>query len=115
MPSLVITTSATITCVHQGALKIVPSQHQVLVGHQPVAIALDQISIVGCPGIPPSAIPSCTKATWSGVASRVLAGGQPVLVQAVPPAGPVPGQGVCIGSPPNTPLVYAVQLTVTAG
>jgi hypothetical protein len=113
VPGFLVTTSAVINCAHLGSVRITPTQERVLVRELPVARAADQIVVVGCPGVPPS--PPCTTARWLGVAPRVLVGGSPVLVQPTPPAGPVPGPGVCVGSPPPTVQVLAVQLQVVAG
>jgi hypothetical protein len=113
MPGLVVTTATVITCGHLGPVRDAPAQSRILVGGAPVATALDQLVVAGCPGVAGS--PPCGKAVWTGLAARVLAGGAAVLVQAVPPAGPVPGSGVCVGPPPTTPLVHAGQLRVRAG
>ncbi|GAA0316843.1 hypothetical protein GCM10010302_64920 [Streptomyces polychromogenes] len=113
MPSLVVTTATAVTCGHLAPVQDVPFQTRALALGAPIATVLDQLLPVGCPGV--SGSPPCTKAVWTGTAPRVLAGGQPVLVQSLPPAGPVPGDGVCAGPPPTTPLVHACQPRVTAG
>ena len=115
VPSFVVTTATAITCGHLAKAQDTPFQTRVQAGHAPVATALDQILVAGCPGVTGSPTPPCTKVVWTGVAARVLASGQPVLVQAIPPANPVPGAGTCVGPPPTTPLVHQIQLRVTAG
>ncbi|MFG2296008.1 hypothetical protein [Streptomyces sp. NPDC048603] len=111
--SFVVTTAAVITCGHLGKVQDSPGQLRVLAGGAPVATAADLLTVTGCPGV--SGSPPCTGVAWTGLAARVLAGGRPVLVQNPPPAGPVPGAGVCAGPPPVTPLVHLIQLRVTAG
>ncbi|MGW8765208.1 hypothetical protein ACWGN5_22170 [Streptomyces sp. NPDC055815] len=112
MPGHLVTTATTITCGHAGKVQDTPAQTRVLVQGAPLATVLDQLLVTGCPGV--SGSPPCTKVVWSGVAARLLASGQGVLVQTLPPAGPVPGDGQCVGPPPTLPLVYAVQLRATA-
>ncbi|MFA7767491.1 hypothetical protein [Streptomyces sp. NRRL S-448] len=113
MPGHMVTTAAAIACGHAGKVQDAPAQTRVLASGAPVATVLDQLIVTGCPGV--SGSPPCTKVVWSGVASRVLAGGQAVLVQTTVPTGPVLGDGVCVGPAPTTPFVYAVQLRVRAG
>ncbi|MFD5889727.1 hypothetical protein ACFWHQ_27630 [Streptomyces sp. NPDC060334] len=113
MPGVVVTTATAVTCGHLAKVQDTPAQTRVLAGGAPLATALDQLVVTGCPGV--SGSPPCTKVLWTGLAARVLVGGQPVLVQEIPPAGPVPGSGVCVGPPPTTPMVVAGQLRVTAG
>ncbi|GLX39014.1 hypothetical protein Sros01_50870 [Streptomyces roseochromogenus] len=113
VPGTVVTTATAVTCGHLAPVRNTPAQTRVLAGGAPLATAADQLVVTGCPGV--SGSPPCTTVRWTGLAARLLAGGVPVLVQAVPPAGPVPGSGVCAGPPPTTPLVVAGQLRVTAG
>jgi hypothetical protein len=112
MPGFLVSTASVITCSHLGSVRITPTQHRALVAGAPIASALDTMVITGCPAAT-AVNPPCTTLRWTGVTGRVLVGGQPALVQTLPPAGPVPGAGVCAGPPPNTPLVSAVQLRVS--
>jgi hypothetical protein len=113
MPGFPLSTASVVTCSHLGTVTITPTQQRALVGGAPIASALDTMLIGGCPA-GSSSSPPCTTLGWTGVASRVLVGGQPALLQTLPPAGPVPGNGTCVGPPPTTPLVTVVQLRVTA-
>jgi hypothetical protein len=114
MPGLVLTTGAVVTCAHQGSVVDTPAQVRVLIHGQPVATSADQFAIMGCPGVTATGIPPCTTVRWTSLSTSVFANRSPVLLQPVPPSGPVPGGGVAVNSPPVPTLVYAVQLTVTA-
>jgi hypothetical protein len=109
MPGLVLHAEAVITCAHGGLATVVPTQVQALVNALPIATFASQITVEGCAAPVP-----CTLIQWLGFTPRVLAGGQFVLLQPLPPVPPpVPGQGVAVGSPPPIPLVYEMQLRVT--
>jgi hypothetical protein len=112
MPGFLLSTASVVTCSHLGTVTITPTQHRALVGGAPIACALDTMLIGGCPASSPSS-PPCTTLKWTGLAGRILVGGQFALLQTTPPAGPVPGDGTCVGPPPTTPLVTVVQLRVS--
>ena len=112
MPGFVLSAGAAITCSHGGQVKVVPAQARALAGGTPILTVSDQLTVAGCPGV--SGSPPCTLVLWTNVSGRVTASGQPVLVQSVPPAGPVPGGGTVAGPPPPVPLVAAMQLRVVA-
>lgn len=111
MPGLVLSAGAVLTCAHGGQVKIVPVQVRAAVSGTPICTAADTFTVVGCPGV--SGV-FCTTLTWQNTATRVTANGVPVLAQAPPPAGPVPGGALVAGPPPNVPLVIAMQLRVVA-
>jgi hypothetical protein len=111
VPGFVLHAMATITCSHGGQVKIAPSQTRALVNGLPIATALDMMVVGGCPGVGGS--PPCTTVKWSAVSARVTCSGIPVLLQPLPPTGPVPGAGVVAGPPPNVPLVASMQLRVS--
>lgn len=114
MPGLVLHAGAVLTCSHGGQVKIVPAQVRAAVGGTPICTAADKITVIGCPGIPAAPGVVCTTMTWQNLASRVTANGVPVLVQAPPPAGPVPGGALVAGPVPQVPLVLAMQVRVVA-
>ena len=111
MPGLVLHAGAVLTCSHGGQVKIIPAQVRAAVSGTPICTAADKITVIGCPGV--SGV-VCTTMTWQNLASRVTANGLPVLVQAPPPAGPVPGGALVAGPPPQVPLVLAMQVRVVA-
>jgi hypothetical protein len=110
MPGIVLHAQATMMCSHGGTIMITPTQTRALVNGLPIATVADQMVVVGCPGVSPP--PVCTTVKWTCVSGRVQANGSPILLQPIPPAGPVPGGGTCVGPPPNFPQVLAVQLRV---
>ncbi len=112
MPGFVLSAGAVVTCSHGGQVTVMPAQTRALAAGTPILTLADQLTVAGCPGVSPS--PPCSLVKWANVSGRVTASGQPVLVQAVPPAGPVPGGGAVVGSPPPVPLVAAIQLRVVA-
>lgn len=103
---------AVVTCSHGGQVTVMPVQTRALAGGTPILTLADQLTVAGCPGVSPS--PPCTLVKWANASGRVTASGQPVLVQSMPPAGPVPGDGAVVGSPPPVPLVAAIQVRVVA-
>lgn len=112
MPGFVLSTGAVLTCSHGGKVEFVPAQVRALVAGTPIATVADKITVAGCPGV--GVAPPCTLVSWVNFSGQVSASGQPVLLQALPPAGPVPGDGTVAGPPPPVPLVTAMQLRVTA-
>jgi hypothetical protein len=57
--------------------------------------------VAGCPFVPPGGNGPCVTANWLVGATRVLAGGVPVLVQS--------SQAICV--PTGTPLMIVVTQT----
>jgi hypothetical protein len=112
MPGFVLSVGAAVTCSHGGQVKVRPAQIRALAGGTPILTLADQLTVAGCPGV--SGSPPCTLVQWTNVSGRVSASGQPVLVQSLPPTGPVPGGGTVAGPPPPVPLVMAMQLRVVA-
>ena len=103
MPGFLLHAGATVLCAHGGqALPTAPNP-RVLVSGQPVTTQPAPYTVVGCPFVPPAAGP-CVTAQWVVGALRVLAGGQPVLLQS----------SVAVCAPTGTPLtVVATQTRVT--
>jgi len=108
MPGFLLHADADIRCSHNAKAAIETSQRQALVGGKAIATTADQITITNCPNTNPS---PCTAIGWLSFSAKVLAGGQPVLLQALPPIAP--GSGVTVGTPPSPQYVYQVQLQVT--
>jgi hypothetical protein len=102
MPGFLLHSGATVLCAHGGqALPTVPNP-RVLVSGQPVTTQPSPYTVAGCPFVPPAAGP-CVTAQWVVGALRVLAGGQPVLIQS----------SVAVCAPTGTPLnVVATQTRV---
>jgi len=111
MPGLVLHAGAVLTCAHGGQVKFIPAQVRAQVSGTPICTMADQATVTGCPGV--SGV-VCTVVRWTNASARVTANGVPILVQAPPPPGPVPGGGTVAGPPPQVPLVVAMQLLVVA-
>jgi hypothetical protein len=83
---LVITTGATVTCAHQGTVKLQAGQELLLAGGKPVLVRgdLDSASVSGC--TTPLNTTTGTKpcqlvvAVSTGVARRLAVAGKPVLL-----------------------------------
>jgi hypothetical protein len=79
MPGFVVHAGATIMCMHGGQAQPTAPFPRVLVCGQPVVTQPMPHVIAGC-GLAGSA-PPCVTAQWLTAATRVLAGGAPVLLQ----------------------------------
>jgi hypothetical protein len=104
VPGFLLHAGATVLCAHGGqALPTAPSP-RVLVSGQPVTTQPAPYTVAGCPFVPPAAGP-CVTAQWVVGAVRVLAGGQPVLLQS----------SVAVCAPTGTPLNVIVTQTRVTG
>jgi hypothetical protein len=81
MPSFLLHAGATVLCAHGGEAVPTVSNSRVLVSAQPVATQPNPYTIASCPFGPPAGNGPCVTAEWMVGAERVLAGGQPVLLQ----------------------------------
>lgn len=80
--------NATVLCMHGGQAQATAPNPRVLVGGQPVVTQLAPHTIAGCPfNVSGSPVP-CVTAQWTTGATRVFAGGAPVLLQS--------SQAVCV-------------------
>lgn len=100
MPGFILHQGATILCQHGGQAQATAPNPRVLVGNQPVVTLAAPHVVAGCPFTTPAGNPlPCVTAQWVTGATRVLAGGVPVLLQ--------DSQAVCI------PNGTGVQVLVT--
>ena len=106
MPGFVLHLGATVICSHGGQATPTAPFPRVLVSGQPVTTLPAPYVVAGCAlPPPPAANGPCVTAQWVVGAVRVLAGGQPVLVQS--------SQAICV--PTGTPLqILLTQARVTA-
>lgn len=82
MPGSVLHVGATVLCTHGGQAQAVAPNPRVRLGGQPVVTQPGPHAIAGCPLPPPTAGNGpCVTATWITGATRVRAGGMPVLLQ----------------------------------
>ena len=103
MPGFLLHMGATVICAHAGQSQPTVSNPRVKVNGQPVVTQPNPYMVTGCPfttGTNPS---PCVTAQWVTAATRVRAGGVPVLLQ--------DSQSVC--TPNGTPLnVLVTQIRV---
>lgn len=81
MPGFLLHVGATVMCLHGGQAQPTAPNPRVLVSGQPVVTLAAPYAVAGCPFVPPSGNGPCVTAQWVTSATRVLAGGQPVLLQ----------------------------------
>lgn len=104
MPAPVLHLGATITCMHAGPAQPLSPNPRVTVSGQPVVTLATPYAITGC-SLSGSGAPPCVTAQWVVGATRVMAGGSPVIIQT--------GQAVC--TPTGTGLLPMVsQMRVLA-
>lgn len=94
MPGYLLHMGATVFCAHGGQAQPTVTFPRVTLGGQQVVTQPAPYSIAGCPFmVGPTNVP-CVVATWMTAATRVKAGGLPVLLQ--------DSQAVC--APNGTPV-----------
>jgi hypothetical protein len=80
MPGPVLHAGATATCPHGAPLNIIAASPRVTVSGMPAAVVSDQGVVAGCPfTVGPKPQP-CVTTRWMVGATRVLASGQPLLI-----------------------------------
>ncbi len=105
MPGFLLHVGATVMCSHGGQAQPITPFPRVLVMGMPVVTLASQYAIAGCAFVPPAGNGPCVTAQWIVGATRVFAGGAPVLLQA--------GQSICV--PTGTPLIPIVTQMKVAG
>ena len=99
MPGFLLHTGATVLCAHAGQAQPTVPNPRVKVGGQPIVTLPTVYTIAGCTFPPPPAAKGpCVTAQFMMGATRVTAGGQPVLLQ--------DSQAIC--TPTGTPLNIVV-------
>jgi hypothetical protein len=105
MPGFVVQLGATVMCAHGGQGQPTVPNPRVLLGGQPSTTQPTPWLVAGCPFVPPGGNGPCVTANWVVGSVRVLAGGQPLILQ--------DSQAICV--PTGTPLtVLVTQLRVRA-
>jgi hypothetical protein len=104
MPGPIVHLGATIMCAHAGTATAISPFPRVSVSGQPVATLSTQYVVAGC-ALTGSPTPPCVTGQWVVGATRVLAGGVPVAIQA----------GSSVTTPTGTPMLpLVVQPRVVA-
>lgn len=102
MPGYLVQVGATVMCAHAGQAQATVPSPRVTLGGQPAVTQPPPWVVAGC-GLTGSPNPPCATATWMTGSTRVLAGGQPLLL--------ADSQSTCV--PTGTPLTIVVtQLRV---
>jgi hypothetical protein len=105
VPGFVLHAGATVLCAHGGQAVPTAPNPRVLVSGQPVTTQAAPYAVAGCAFVPPGGNGPCVTAQWVVGAVRVLAAGQPVLLQS----------SVAICAPTGTPLNVVVTQTRVTG
>ncbi len=100
MPAPVLHLGATVMCAHAGLATPMTPFPRVTVSGQPVVTLTSPYAVAAC-ALTGTGAPPCATAQWVLGATRVLAGGAPVLTMT--------GQSVCV--PTGTPLMPVVAQT----
>ena len=95
MPGFLLHEGATIMCMHGGQAQPTVPSPRVTVGGQPVTTQPPPYVIAGC-GLTGTGAPPCVTAQWVTAATRVLAGGMPVLLRDSQAVCVAPGTGLLI-------------------
>lgn len=113
MPGPVLHSAAVATCPHGGSLSIVAASPRVTVSGMPVAVLTDQGMVAGCPFTVPAGPATkpqpCVTTKWMVGATRVTAGGVPVLIN--------PCVATCFSAeqiPGGPPVISSSQMRVVA-
>jgi hypothetical protein len=80
MPGYLLHQGATVLCMHGGQAQPVTVNQRVKVSGQLIVTQQIQYTIAGC-GLTPQAGGPCATAQWIQAATRVRAGGVPVILQ----------------------------------
>jgi len=80
MPGFLLHMGATVLCQHGGQAQPALSNTRVKVGGQPIVTQAGAYTVAGCP-FPSASGGPCVTAQWILGATRVMAGGLPVLLQ----------------------------------
>ena len=101
---------ASATCPHGGTLNIVAASPRVQVSGMPAAVLTDQGLVAGCAfTVPPSKPQPCVTTRWMVGAARVMANGQPLLIN--------PCVAICQSAeqiPGGPPIIAGSQTRVIA-
>ncbi len=103
MPGYLLHMGATVLCLHGGQAQPTAPNPRVKVGGQPIVTQTTTYTVAGCPFNVSGAPSPCLTAQWVVAATRVKAGGLPVLLQ--------DSQAIC--APNGTPLnILVTQVRV---
>ncbi len=104
MPGFFVHVGATVMCMHAGTAQPLAPFPRVLVSGQPVVTITGPYAVAGC-ALTGTPNPPCVTAQWVSGATRVLAGGAPLVL--------LDSQAVCV--PTGTGLIIAATQTRVQG
>lgn len=105
MPRFLLHQGATVLCAHGGQVQATAPNPRVRVAGQPIVTLVTPHAVTGCPFVLVLVPIPCVTAQWVTGATRVRAGGVPVLLQ--------DSQAICV--PNGTPVsIVLTQTRVTA-
>ena len=105
MPGFLLHLGAVVLCAHGGQAQPTSPNPRVLVSGQPVTTQGAPYTVAGCPFNVSGAPSPCITGQWVTAATRVLAGGLPVLL--------LDSQAIC--APNGTPLMITTTQTRVSG
>ena len=104
MPGYAVQMGSTVICAHAGQATPTTPTPRVMLGNQPIVTMTSPWVVAGC-ALTGTTMPPCVSAQFVVGATRVMAGGVPVVIQS--------GTSLCV--PTGTPLqVLVTQIRVTA-
>ena len=98
MPGMLLHVGASVICAHGGQAQPTVPNPRVMVSSQPIVTQSTTYTVAGCSFVPPAGNGPCVTAQFVVAATRVMAGGVPVLLQ--------DSQAIC--APTGTPLTVLV-------
>jgi len=104
MPGFLVHVGATVLCSHAGQAQPTAPNPRVMVSGQPTVTMSAPYVVAAC-GLTGTPNPPCATAQWVMAATRVLSGGQPLVLQ--------DSQATCV--PTGTPLQVLVVQTRARG
>lgn len=81
MPGFLLHQGATVLCLHAGQAQPTAPNPRIKVGGQPIVTLPTLYTIAGCPFVVGTAPSPCVTAQFVSSATRITAGGVPVLLQ----------------------------------
>jgi hypothetical protein len=100
MPAPILHLGATVLCSHAGQATPLSPFPRVLLSGQPAVTLASPYAVAGC-ALASTSTPPCVTGQWMVGATRVMAGGTPVVTMM--------GQSTCV--PTGTPLMPVVAQT----
>jgi len=101
MAGFLLHDGATVLCAHAGQAQPATTDPRVKVNGQPVATQAAPYTVTACPFAPGSAPSPCVTAQWMAAATRLRAGGVPVLLHN--------SQAICVPNGTGLNVVFTQQ------